>query len=288
MLPRIPAFVALLCCALSSAAFGQHLLLVKNGDKKPEVVVGARGMAPLVVRDGKRVVAEGYRFGMVDGGSYLYAFVSMRNVQAKTSGLSIDGSQALNKKFHFNCDLESPYNLENVYIVLLMNTSDAGKSIFLFEVGDLEAREIKPVNLTVPLSVELGEGRYTLHMFSGGRELFHSRMPFGALDVALNKVVRDKIQGLSDANAQPLLGPAPEYPKALRKKKVEGSALLSITIDQKGNVMDPSVAEASAPEFGAAAMEVIKQWRFLPKVVAGKPVSSKVKIPFSFTLPKKS
>ena len=225
---------------------------------------------------------------MDNKGSYLYAFVALRNSQAKTSGLSIDGSQALNKKFHYSCDLESPYNLENVYIVLLLNTADAGNSIFLFEVGDLEAREIKPVNLTVPLAVELGEGSYKIHLFSGGRELFHSRMPFGAMDAALNKVVREKIAGLTDANAQPLLGPAPEYPKALRKKKIEGSALLSITIDQRGNVMDPSVAEASTPEFGAAAMDVIKQWRFLPKVVAGKPVSSKVKIPFAFTLPKKS
>lgn len=287
-MPRLcSTFLPLLFCALSTLAFGQQRLLVRDGQNPPEVVVAAKDISPVVLRGGKKVVSQGDRYAMVDGGSYFFTFVSMINIHAESYAMTDDEvGVAVNKKFRFKCDLESSCNLEDVFIVLLMETSEAGSNIFLFEVGEMKARQFKPIDVTVRLNSRLGAGRYTVQLFTRGQELFHSNMPIGAMDLALDRAVMDKIKGVANAKPQPLLGAVPGYPKTLRKKKVSGTATLSISIDAYGKVFDPSVAEASAPEFGEAAMEVIKQWRFIPKVVDGLPVACRLKVPFSFVPPK--
>jgi protein TonB len=86
-----------------------------------------------------------------------------------------------------------------------------------------------------------------------------------------------------NSNPAPLDTFAPEYPEALIESGKDGFAKLTFVVTEKGLVEDPSVAEASEPEFGEAAMEAIKQWRFKPAMLDGKPISKKVAIPFQFT-----
>jgi outer membrane biosynthesis protein TonB len=52
-------------------------------------------------------------------------------------------------------------------------------------------------------------------------------------------------------------------------------------------VSDPKLVAASLPEFGEAAMAVIRQWRFLPTVKNGHPVPTRVEMPFNFPAPGK-
>jgi TonB family protein len=106
------------------------------------------------------------------------------------------------------------------------------------------------------------------------------------MDAALNRMVRERIKDVQNSPVTPILGPAPEYPAALSKKGIEGSATLSFTIDTNGSVSDPAVVEASQPEFGEAALAVIRQWRFLPKVKNGQPVRARAEMPFMFSAPK--
>jgi TonB family protein len=86
-----------------------------------------------------------------------------------------------------------------------------------------------------------------------------------------------------NSNPAPLDTIAPVYPAALTESGKDGVAKLAFTVNEKGLVENPSVVEATEPEFGEAAMEAIKEWRFKPAMVDGKPVSKKVAIPFQFT-----
>lgn len=280
--------LALWGLCVSPLCFGQHLLLVKEWNKAPALVVNARGALPIVLRDGKEVLSNGNRFALVEDGTYRYAFVSVRNANAEYSAVSLHIPSAINKEIYFSCDLETAYDLDKVVMVLEAKTEDAEKILLVFEVGQLEAREVKSFVLRAPISVEIAPGNCELHLFSAGRELFSSETPGEVMDQALDKVVREKIKDVQTANAQPLLGPLPEYAKALRKKKVEGRALVEVNIDAAGHVSDPRVTEATHAEFGEAAMKVIRQWRFLPKVEAGKPVAAKVRFEMPFRLPKES
>jgi TonB family protein len=129
-------------------------------------------------------------------------------------------------------------------------------------------------------------GHYEFYLFSGGREVFNSMMPMGEMESALNRMVRQRIKGVDQAAAQPFLCPAPEYPKALFRKKIGGTATVSFVIDTGGAVYGPTVVKASQPEFGEAALAAIRQWRFLPKVKGGYPVETRAEMPFEFAPPK--
>jgi TonB family protein len=52
-------------------------------------------------------------------------------------------------------------------------------------------------------------------------------------------------------------------------------------------IKDPVVTEATEPAFGEAALQAVREWRFLPKVVDGRRVESQVSLPFSFAPPVK-
>lgn len=277
--------VLLLACWAPSA-FGQHYLAVKIGDKT-SVVVAAQGIYPMVLNGGKLEMIHATRFALGEGGQYLPVHVSVRHPWVQTSSAMMDTGSEINREFHFKCDLETAYTLENVFLVIVLKNDMGDSGLFLFEVGRLEARRLVPVNLVVPMNMANLSAHYDLYLFSGGRELFQSMMPIGAMESALNRMVHERIKDLQDAPTAPFLGPAPEYPRALLKKGIAGSATVSFAIDTRGAVSDPKLVAASQPEFGEAVMAVIRQWRFLPRVKNGHPVPTKAEMPFDFSAPGK-
>jgi TonB family protein len=86
-----------------------------------------------------------------------------------------------------------------------------------------------------------------------------------------------------NTNPVPIDTTAPEYPESLIDTGSDGVAKIQFTVNGKGVVEDAEVVEATEPEFGEAALEALKQWRFRPATVDGKPVSKKVVLPFRFT-----
>jgi len=76
---------------------------------------------------------------------------------------------------------------------------------------------------------------------------------------------------------------SPVYPDSLIETGKDGVAKVTFTVNKKGLVEDPVLAEASEPEFGAAALTAIRDWRFKPAMTDGKPVSRRVSLPFKFT-----
>ena len=81
----------------------------------------------------------------------------------------------------------------------------------------------------------------------------------------------------------PLDTVAPIYPESLRESGQDGEVKITFTVTEKGLVEDPVVTEATAPEFGEAALKAVKDWRFRPATEDGDPVSLKVSLPFKFS-----
>jgi TonB family protein len=232
---------------------------------------------------GKLVLASGDKYGLGPAPEYAPVYVSIRHLKVETRALELmENGAEINREFSFRGEFESPYPLKNVFVVLDMNTEDAGKTLFVREVGNLEPRELRSVEITLRLNQHLGAGHYNLHLFSDGAEVFHSEMPFNLVEHKLDQIVRRRVKGLTDSPPRPFIGPAPEYPEKLRRAKVQGSAMIRFTISPNGRVLDPEVKSASDPAFGEAALAAARQWRFLPKVKGGTPVSSAAQMPFTF------
>lgn len=85
-----------------------------------------------------------------------------------------------------------------------------------------------------------------------------------------------------DEKLRPLSREAAQYPMALIKEGVGGTAVIECIIDRSGKVVLPRIIEASREEFGWSAATAASRWRFAPPTVKGKPVDVKVRIPFKF------
>ena len=76
---------------------------------------------------------------------------------------------------------------------------------------------------------------------------------------------------------------APVYPESLLDSGKDGLAKITFTVNERGLVEDPVVAEASEPEFGESALAAVREWRFRPGTEDDVAVSMKVSLPFQFT-----
>ena len=79
--------------------------------------------------------------------------------------------------------------------------------------------------------------------------------------------------------------PAPAYPVEAKTDKVEGVVVLSLLIDEGGNVVDATALEDPDPRLTKAAIESVRQWKYQPALdSAGKPIKVHVSITVRFKL----
>lgn len=275
-------FLAVLAAPLACVA--QNVLLAEDHGAM-SVVVSAWRDQPCVLKDGKVKQISSKGFLLKEVPEYMPVFVTMTDVDAGSTAEDAGGA-VINTNFHFSAKLQTSYPLDDVFIVLSMETQFGGKVIFLSEVGHLDPNASRPVSLFIPLKSQLGSSTYLVHLFSGGAEVFQSQIPFWVRNAALNKMVAKRVEGLDKAAPKFFIGPVPVYPKALKEANVTGHAVVSIRIAANGEALDPVVKSASDPEFGKAALAAIQDWRFLPRVRDGHPVETKVDVPFVFSPPK--
>lgn len=286
---KLPPLTWLLAAALPCAPFaarGQNALYVQDASGQGLLVRDVQDNAPMVVQDGKYRVVLSQRFVLRRTPEYLPVFVSVNNLHAGNSFVTLEGGAAagaqINQDFVFTADFMSPYALDHVFLVLDLHTEDAGHSLFLQQIGRLAPHRPQYVSVRVPITRHMGSGHYELHVFSDGREVLHSRMPWEYREHVLDQMVQARIAGVDNQPPKPFIGPTPEYPKALRKTKKPGVAVIHFRIGVRGEVLEPSVQSASDPAFGQAALDAIRQWRFLPQVRGGFPVESNVSLPVQF------
>jgi periplasmic protein TonB len=87
--------------------------------------------------------------------------------------------------------------------------------------------------------------------------------------------------------AAPMSGnPAPVYPPALRAAQLEGTVIARFVVDSTGRAEAASIVfpEASHTQFADAVRQALLRSRYLPAIVAGRPVRQLVEQRFAFTL----
>lgn len=78
---------------------------------------------------------------------------------------------------------------------------------------------------------------------------------------------------------------APVYPRELRARGIQGFATVDILVDSTGRVVETSLVKATHPEFGLRALAAAKAWKFEPATAQGKPITTRVQVPFQFVMP---
>lgn len=77
---------------------------------------------------------------------------------------------------------------------------------------------------------------------------------------------------------------APDYPPDLRREGVSGLVMVRCTIDEQGNVTEPTVEKTTNETFSQPAVLALKKWKFKPAKQDGKAIAIKVSIPIKFVL----
>ncbi|MFW6129237.1 MAG: energy transducer TonB, partial [Candidatus Aminicenantaceae bacterium] len=75
----------------------------------------------------------------------------------------------------------------------------------------------------------------------------------------------------------------PVYPEIARQAEIEGSVILQVTIDKKGNVQNLKILR-SIPLLDQAAIDAVKQWIYEPFMVDGKPQKAVFPVEVTFKL----
>ncbi|MFQ6082544.1 MAG: energy transducer TonB [Candidatus Aminicenantia bacterium] len=76
----------------------------------------------------------------------------------------------------------------------------------------------------------------------------------------------------------------PIYPEKCKKDGIEGIVILEATTDKEGNIVNVKVLKPAHPDLNKAAIEAVKQWKYEPTIINGKPVSIVFTVTVSFKL----
>jgi protein TonB len=106
---------------------------------------------------------------------------------------------------------------------------------------------------------------------------------------------RVEANGPKDGGAQPVVGPsyaaaylsnpAPKYPAAARRLRLQGTATVRVMVSAQGRPMTVTLQKTSGTRaLDEAALDAVQQWSFVPARRGSKPVAAEVDVPLRFTL----
>ncbi len=80
---------------------------------------------------------------------------------------------------------------------------------------------------------------------------------------------------------------SPVYPAQAKMFRLEGKVILNATVMEDGSVRDLKVVQGE-PVLAQSAVVAVKQWRYQPFLLDGKPVKTETSITIDFKLPPQS
>ncbi len=78
--------------------------------------------------------------------------------------------------------------------------------------------------------------------------------------------------------------PAPQYTEIARKARIQGVVILQSIIDEQGNVTEVSILKGLPMGLSESAMDAVRQWKFKPATLNGKPVAVYFNLTVNFQL----
>lgn len=83
---------------------------------------------------------------------------------------------------------------------------------------------------------------------------------------------------------KPIYNPEPEYTDRARKKKINGSLVLSIVVTEEGKVRDAKVVTGLDKNLDKQALKAVSTWKFEPATKGGKPVPVRIEVEVDFRI----
>lgn len=81
---------------------------------------------------------------------------------------------------------------------------------------------------------------------------------------------------------KPVYDPNPEYTDRARKKKINGTVVLSIVVSPEGTVRDAKITTSLDKDLDNQALKAVNTWKFQPATKDGKPVAVRISVETSF------
>jgi periplasmic protein TonB len=82
----------------------------------------------------------------------------------------------------------------------------------------------------------------------------------------------------------PLSMPNPEYTDKARKKKLNGTVVVTMIVTPEGKVRDPKVVRSLDKDLDKQALAAVRRWKFEPATKDGIPVAVHAKAEVDFRL----
>src|SRR5258706_9468238 len=72
------------------------------------------------------------------------------------------------------------------------------------------------------------------------------------------------------------------YPESALAERKHGDVVLAVTVDVDGHVSKIDVLQSGGPALDEAAIVAAREWTFVPAKRGGRPVASRIRVPFHF------
>jgi protein TonB len=83
---------------------------------------------------------------------------------------------------------------------------------------------------------------------------------------------------------EPVFRPDAEYTEEARKAQLNGRVVLSVVVETDGTTSNIQITKALGMGLDQKAVEAVRQWKFKPATMAGKPVRARVNVEVVFRL----
>jgi len=90
--------------------------------------------------------------------------------------------------------------------------------------------------------------------------------------------------GVAECPPQAIYMPGPEYSEKARKKKINGTVVLSLTVGVDGKPRDIKVERRLGYGLDEKAIDAVSRWRFEPALRDGEPFEKQIDVEVSFRL----